>query len=146
MIILPLPRATPTLGQMPAVLQANYWCWMGKLILHSLSHVLRLLWVRCQRQSQQTTGAGWVSYYTASPTCYTPGANLTYLAPPRTIFHGCQIVHWDPRNAKNFVLKDKLNCTMKKCMVSMATIYTILEHGVGHRILPISQLLLILNH
>ena len=35
---------------------------------------------------------------------YTPGANLTYLAPPppRTIFHGCQIVHWDPRNAKNF--------------------------------------------
>ena len=32
----------------------------------------------------------------------TPGANLTYLAPPRTIFHGCQIVHWDPRNAKNF--------------------------------------------
>ena len=26
----------------------------------------------------------------------TPASNLGYLAPPRTIFHGCQIVHWDP--------------------------------------------------
>ena len=28
------------------------------------------------------------------------------------------------------VLKDKLFCTMKKCMVSMATVNMILEHGV----------------
>ena len=31
---------------------------------------------------------------------YTPASNLGYLAPPRTIFYGCQIVHWDPLNAK----------------------------------------------
>ena len=30
----------------------------------------------------------------------TPGANLTYLAPPRTIFHGCQIVHWEGGGAR----------------------------------------------
>ena len=46
-----------------------------------------------------------------------------------TIFHGCQIIPWDPRNTKIFVLKDKLNCTMKKCMASMATVDEILEHG-----------------
>ena len=51
---------TPTLGQMPAAVPANYWCWMGKLILHCLSHVLRLLWVK-YHGTQQTTGAGWVS-------------------------------------------------------------------------------------
>ena len=38
---------------------------------------------------------------------FTSGANLTYLALPRTIFHGCQIVHWDPRNAKNFCPQGK---------------------------------------
>ena len=34
-------------------------------------------------------------------TC-TPASNLGYLAPPppRTIFHGCQIVHWDPLDGK----------------------------------------------
>ena len=32
-------------------------------------------------------------------TC-TPTSNLGYLAPPRTIFHGCQIVYWDPLDAK----------------------------------------------
>ena len=33
---------------------------------------------------------------------YTPASNLGYLAPPppRTIFHGCQIVHWDPLDGK----------------------------------------------
>ena len=31
----------------------------------------------------------------------TPASNLGYLAPPpRTIFHGCQIVHWDPLDGK----------------------------------------------
>ena len=30
----------------------------------------------------------------------TPASNLGYLAPPRTIFHGCQIVHWDPQDGK----------------------------------------------
>ena len=35
-------------------------------------------------------------------THFTPASNLGYLAPPppRTIFHGCQIVHWDPLDAK----------------------------------------------
>ena len=31
---------------------------------------------------------------------YTPASNLGYLASPRTIFHGCQIVHWDPLDGK----------------------------------------------
>ena len=30
----------------------------------------------------------------------TPVSDLTYLASPRTISHGCQIVHWDLLNAK----------------------------------------------
>ena len=29
-----------------------------------------------------------------------------------------------------FVIKDKLNCIMKKCMVSMATVNVIFEHGM----------------
>ena len=32
-------------------------------------------------------------------TC-TPASNLGYLVSPRKIFHGCQIVHWDPLSAK----------------------------------------------
>ena len=31
---------------------------------------------------------------------FTPASNLGYLAPPRTIFHGCQIVYWDPLDGK----------------------------------------------
>ena len=39
---------------------------------------------------------------------YTPASNLGYLAPPpRTIFHGCQIVHWDPLDAKQRCPKKK---------------------------------------
>ena len=37
----------------------------------------------------------------------TPASNLGYIAPPRTIFHGCQIVHWDP-------LDGKRRCPQKK--------------------------------
>ena len=44
----------------------------------------------------------------------TPGSNLTYLASSRIIFHGCQIIYLDTRKAKNFILKDKLICIMKK--------------------------------
>ena len=29
-----------------------------------------------------------------------PGIQLRLPCTPRTIFHGCQIVHWDPLNAK----------------------------------------------
>ena len=39
---------------------------------------------------------------------YTPASNLGYLATPRTIFHGCQIVHWDPLNAKRSYPQTKL--------------------------------------
>ena len=38
---------------------------------------------------------------------YTPASNLGYLAPPRTIFHGCQIVHWDPLDGKRRCPKKK---------------------------------------
>ena len=64
-----------------------------------------------------------------------PGANLTYMyLAPQDDFNGCKIIHWDPRNA--FVHKDKFVCTMKKCMVSIATINTII----------IYPLLFILDH
>ena len=45
-----------------------------------------------------------------------------------------------------FVLKDKLVCAMKKCMVSMATVNMILEHRGVHTKLVIYPLLLILDH
>ena len=72
-------------------------------------------------------------------------ANLTYLASPKTNFHGCQIFNLDPRNANIFASKDKLNCTMKKCMVSMATVNLILENGGVHTKSTISPLLVILD-
>ena len=79
---------------------------------------------------------------------YTPGANLTYLAPPPLgqFFMGAKSFIGTPEMQRIFVLKDKLNCTIKKCMVSMATINTFLKHGGGHRKLIISRLLLILDH
>ena len=63
---------------------------------------------------------------------------------PRMIFNGCKIVHWDPKNA--FVHKDKYVCTMKKCMVSIATINMIFEHGHVHTKLVIYPLLFILDY
>ena len=45
-----------------------------------------------------------------------------------------------------FVLKDKLNYTMKIYMLSMATINVILKNGGVHTKLIISSLLLILNY
>ena len=45
-----------------------------------------------------------------------------------------------------FVFKDKLFCTMKTCMVSMATIDMILKDGGVHTKLVISPLLLIVDH
>ena len=38
-----------------------------------------------------------------------------------------------PEMQRIFVLKDKLNCTLKKSMVSMVTVKPILEHGGVHR-------------
>ena len=51
-----------------------------------------------------------------------------------------------PEIQRIFVHKDKLNCTMKKCMVSMATVNEIHEHGGVHTKLIISPLLLILDY
>ena len=77
----------------------------------------------------------------------TPGANLTYLAPPPgQFFMGAKSFIGTPEMQRIFVLKDKLNCTMKKSMVSMATVKPILGHGGVHRKLTISPLLLILDH
>ena len=47
---------------------------------------------------------------------------------------------------KKIVLKDKLNCTLKKCMVSMATVNAIFEDGGNHTKLIVSPLLLILDY
>ena len=43
-----------------------------------------------------------------------------------------------PEIQRSFVLKDKLFCTMKKYIVSMATVYRILEHGAVYKIGHIS--------
>ena len=51
-----------------------------------------------------------------------------------------------PEMQRIFVLKENLVCTMKKCMVSMATINVVLEHGGVHTKLVISPILLILDH
>ena len=48
---------------------------------------------------------------------YTPGANLTYLAPPPpqdNFFMGAKSFIGTPEMQRIFVLKDKLNCTMEK--------------------------------
>ena len=51
-----------------------------------------------------------------------------------------------PEMQRIFVLKDKLSCTIKKRMVSMATADVILEHWGVHTKLLMSTLLLILDH
>ena len=63
---------------------------------------------------------------------FTPGANLTYLAPPGQFFMGAKSFTGTPEMQRIFVLKEKLVCTMKKCMVSMATVNVVLEHGGVH--------------
>ena len=76
---------------------------------------------------------------------------------PQDNFHGCQIVHWDHRNEKKIVLKDKLilhyekkkkkkKKKKKNRMVSMAIVNVILKHGGVHTKLLMFQLLLILDH
>ena len=41
---------------------------------------------------------------------------------------------------RNLVLKEKLFCTMKKCMVSVATVNMILEHGDVHTGCKVGQI------
>ena len=42
---------------------------------------------------------------------------------------GAKSIIGTPEMQRIFVIKDKLFCTKEKCMVSMATVNTILEHG-----------------
>ena len=65
---------------------------------------------------------------------------------PRTIFHWCQFILWDPLNAKKFNLKKKLIPAMCNCMVSMATHSAILKNGGVTTKSIISQLLLSLDY
>ena len=77
---------------------------------------------------------------------YTPASNLGYLAPPpRTIFNGCQIVHWDPLDWNRRCPQKKLVWAMWNCMVSMATHSEFEKGGLPTKLL-ISQLLLILDY
>ena len=78
----------------------------------------------------------------------TPGANLTYLTTPspRQFFMGAKSFIVTQEMKRMFVLKEKLACTMRKCMVSMATVNVILKYGGVHTKLVISPLLLILDH
>ena len=78
------------------------------------------------------------------PNVNTPASNLCYLAPPRTIFHGCQIVHCDPLDGKRRCPKT-LFWAMLKCMVFMAT-HSEFEKGGLPTNLLIAQLLLILDY
>ena len=70
---------------------------------------------------------------------------MTYPAPPGQFCVGAKSFIGTPEMQRIFVLKDKLFCTMKECMVSMATINVILEHGGVHIKLVISPLLPILD-
>ena len=78
----------------------------------------------------------------------TPGANLVYIAHPLPgeSFKGAKSFIGTQEMQIIFVVKDKLFCSMKKCMVSMATINMTLAHGGVHTRLVIFPLLLILDH
>ena len=73
------------------------WPWSGvrpsvvRPSVHNFKDLL--LWNRLANQSQILYEASIVPRELIWPTLHPP---------PRTIFHGCQIVHWDPRTAKNF--------------------------------------------
>ena len=60
--------------------------------------------------------------------CGTPGANLTYLALSGQFFMGAKSFIWTQEMHIIFVLKYKLVCTIKICIVSMTTVNMILEH------------------
>ena len=99
--------------------------------------------------SPDVRGITLVIYYTgymvSSPDASTPASNLGYLAPPRTIFHGCQIVRWDPLDGKRRCPQKKLVWAMWNCMVSMPTHNEFKKGGLPIKLL-ISQLLLILDY
>ena len=63
---------------------------------------------------------------------------------PRTIFHGCQIVHWNPLDGKRRCPQKNLVWAMWNCMVSMPTHSKFEKGGLPIKLL-ISQLLLILD-
>ena len=76
---------------------------------------------------------------------YYPGIQFRLPCTPRTIFHGCQIVHWDPLNAKR-------RCPQKKFWFGLCEIAWFLlqpranlRRGLPNKLL-ISQLLLILDY
>ena len=59
-----------------------------------------------------------------------PGSNLGYLAPQDNFF-GCQIVRWDPLNAKLMCPQKKIGTGYVKMLVSMAT-HSGFENGGMH--------------
>ena len=63
-------------------------------------------------------------------------ANYAYLA-PRDNFIGCQMVYFNPPNAKQS-FKNEPVWAMRKCMVSMATHDAIQEWGCAYKITHIS--------
>ena len=59
----------------------------------------------------------------------TTASNLGYLETDRTIFHGCQIVYWDPLNAKRSCPQNNFGMGyVKMRMVSMG-IHSGFENG-----------------
>ena len=64
---------------------------------------------------------------------------------PRTIFHGCQIVHWDPLDRKRRCPKKKIGLCYLKLHGFYGNPLRIWEGGSAYKIL-ISQLLLILDY
>ena len=83
------------------------------------------------------------TFFSSSRTAYNlgnPGANLIYLCTPRQFFMGTKSFIGTTEILRIFFLNDRLNYTMKNCMVSMATVNVILKHGGVHKILIISSL------
>ena len=75
----------------------------------------------------------------------TMASNLGYLETARTIFHGCQIVYWDPLNAKRSCPQNKFGMGYVK-MYGFQGTHCGFENEDMPTKLRISQLLLILDY
>ena len=119
-----------------------------QLLIHTIFELSR--WVKgyCFIRSYVRSCIRWTYVFSSkiANNIGTPGANLTYLAPPGQFFMGAKIFIGTTEMQRIFVLNDKLNYTMKNCMVSMAAVNVILKHGGVHTKLIISSLLLILDY
>ena len=74
------------------------------------------------------TAEGTIKVAVARQSFY-PGIQFKFPCTPRTLTHGCQIVHWDLLNAKQSCPQKNFGMGFVKYMVSMATPYMVIENG-----------------